>query len=197
MPVIGIDIGQKHDPTAICVAEIDSRRPADADSVESRRRVHYTVRYLDRLPLGTPYPTVVERLDRICRNVHDQTGQVPDIFVDATGVGTPVVDLLRESPQIAPSVWAVVFTSGDRRKEDPTNRKVSLGKAYLVSRLQALFQCQRLHLPGGAESRALARELLNYEIRVGENATARYGAFRTGTHDDLVTAVGLAVQREP
>ena len=25
----------------------------------------------------------------------------------------------------------------------------------------------------------------------------KYGAFRVGTHDDLVTALGLAVQKEP
>jgi hypothetical protein len=41
------------------------------------------------------------------------------------------------------------------------------------------------------------QELLDYEIRVDENANDKYGAFRVGTHDDLVTALGLAVQREP
>jgi hypothetical protein len=39
-----------------------------------------------------------------------------------------------------------------------------------------------------------AQELQDYEIRVDENANDRYGAFRVGTHDDLVTALGLAVQ---
>lgn len=41
------------------------------------------------------------------------------------------------------------------------------------------------------------QELLDYEIRVDENANDRYGAFRVGTHDDLVTALGLAVNSEP
>ena len=36
----------------------------------------------------------------------------------------------------------------------------------------------------------------HYEIRVSEDANDRYGAFRTGTHDDLVTALGLAVQTD-
>jgi hypothetical protein len=35
------------------------------------------------------------------------------------------------------------------------------------------------------------------ESRVDENANDRYGAFRVGTHDDLVTALGLAVQWTP
>ena len=40
----------------------------------------------------------------------------------------------------------------------------------------------------------MARELEDYEIRVSEDANDRYGAFRVGSHDDLVTALGLAVQ---
>jgi hypothetical protein len=49
-------------------------------------------------------------------------------------------------------------------------------------------------LPETPEARALASELLDYEIHVDENANEKYGAFKVGRHDDLVTAVGLAVQ---
>ncbi len=38
---------------------------------------------------------------------------------------------------------------------------------------------------------------LDYEIRVSEDANGRYGAFRVGSHDDLVTALGLAVLVDP
>jgi len=118
--------------------------------------------------------------------------------VDATGVGLPVVDLLRERLH-GGQVVAVYFTYGHRRAEtvEGGQRRVSLGKAYLVSRLQALLQCGRLHLPPTGEAQALTEELLNYEIRVDENATEKYGAFKVGTHDDLVTALGLAVQIDP
>ena len=60
-----------------------------------------------------------------------------------------------------------------------------------------LLQTGRLHLPRTTESEKLAQELLDYEIQVDENANERYGAFRVGTHDDLVTALGLAVNKEP
>jgi hypothetical protein len=79
----------------------------------------------------------------------------------------------------------------------PWRPEVQLGKAYLVSRLQTLLQSGRLHLPRTAEAETLARELLEFEIRVERDANDRYGAFRVGTHDDLVTALGLAVQRDP
>ena len=43
----------------------------------------------------------------------------------------------------------------------------------------------------------LAKELLDYEIRVSEDANDKYGAFRVGSHDALVTALGLAVLDDP
>ena len=42
----------------------------------------------------------------------------------------------------------------------------------------------------------MADELLDYEIRVDTDANDKYGAFKVGTHDDLVTALGLAVQTD-
>jgi len=74
---------------------------------------------------------------------------------------------------------------------------VSLGKTWLVSRLQVLLQTGRILLPKTAEAEALAKELMDYEIRVTEQANDTYGAFKVGTHDDLVTALGLATQVDP
>jgi hypothetical protein len=93
------------------------------------------------------------------------------------------------------TIRAVYFTHGDRltRCEDG----LSLGKAYLVSRMQALIQTRRIELPRTREAEELAEELLDYEIRVDEDANDKYGAFKVGTHDDLVTALGLAMLKDP
>lgn len=191
---MGVDIGQKRDPTAIAVAELVARHNALAPStIES----HYCVRHLERLPLGTPYPQVARRIAEICQRLTQQNHNSPYLYLDATGVGQPIVDLLDQAHLDAKALCAVFFTHGHRRIEHLRERKITLGKAYLVSRLQALLQGRRLHLPPTAEARALANELLDYEIRVDENANDRYGAFRVGTHDDLVTALGLAVHKEP
>lgn len=195
-PIIGIDLGQKRDPTAIAVAEIEHRDADDAQGDRSHKEAHYLIRFLNRLPLGTPYPETARRLGEIFRLVKGRAGLTPRIFVDATGVGAAVVDMLNSQVPTA-SLWAVTFTHGDRRTTHPAERKITLGKAFLVSRLQVLLQRNRLHLPQGSEARALAQELLTYEIKVDENAVDRYGAFRVGTHDDLVTALGLATQEEP
>ena len=189
---IGVDLGQKRDPTAVAVLEVQHHPDG---------RVHFTCRFLERLALGTPYPDVVRRVAAIQQNaavrarqaVMDTTFTDAQVTVttaiDATGVGQPVADLFREAGLPVVSCY---FTHGDRRTE--ANGQVTIGKAWLVSRLQALMQGDRLHLPAShPEARALTRELLDYEIRIDENANDKYGAFRVGTHDDLVTALGLAV----
>ena len=96
--------------------------------------------------------------------------------------------------RVPASLVAAYFTYGDRRIVEHHDQ-VTLGKAWLVSRMQALFQGGRLHLPPGhREAETLTRELLDYEIRVDKNANDTYGAFKVGSHDDLVTALGLATQ---
>ncbi len=190
---IGIDIGQKVDPTAIAVVELQERPDAD----------HWVVRFMERLPLNTPYPAIAQRLATIITGVEDtvpyftrEEGRLItprlelEIYVDATGVGLPVVDALNE---YGLAVVPVYFTHGDRRSV--VDGQVLLGKAWLVSRLKVLFQQGRIHLPAHhPDAEAMARELQDYEIRVSEDANDRYGAFAVGAHDDLVTALGLAVQ---
>src|SRR5918993_2223447 len=181
---VDVDVGQRRDPTAIAVVEQEHRNT----------ETHHIARHLERLPLGSPYPAVAERVAAVVGGVHVATsGQAPTLYVDATGVGTPIVDILSAAGVGGMArLKAVYFTHGDRRKVERS--EVKLGKAWLVSRMQALLQSGLLHLPRSAEAEALGKELLDYEIRVTEDANDRYGAFRVGAHDDLVTALGLATQ---
>jgi hypothetical protein len=209
---IGADIGQKIDPTAIAVAESEIREDGEE---------HFLVRHLERLPLLTPYPKVAGRVAAMVANLSirireqarldfqrtlNETGEEPpyplleaidlavldadmQIYCDATGVGAPIVDLLRVA---GVPVIATYFTHGDHRTV--MGDEIRLGKGYLVSRLQALAQADRLHLPNTNEATAMKDELLNYEIKVDRDGDAKFGAFKTGKHDDMVTALGLAVQ---
>ena len=183
---VGLDVGQRRDPTALCIGEVQRRGETG--------QVHHLIRHLERLPLGTSYPDVAARVAAVCTGVTERTRTAPRLFVDATGVGTPLVDVLRAAGVTA-VVLPVYFTHGDRRQVTPSG-EVRLGKAWLVSRLQALLQSGRLHLARTSEAAALAQELLDYEIRVEANANDTYGAFRVGSHDDLVTALGLATQED-
>jgi hypothetical protein len=185
---VGVDLGQRRDPSAVAVVERE-RRPREPRGTET----HHLVRHLERLRLNTPYPAVAERVAVVVAGVQTQAGQRPTLYVDATGVGTPIVDILRAT-EVPARLVAVYFTHGDRRTRE--QGEIRLGKAWLVSRLQALLQSGRLHLPRTDEAEALGQELLDYEIRVDEHANDRYGAFKVGTHDDLVTALGLATQED-
>lgn len=210
---IGVDVGQQRDPTAICVAEL-GQRPTGRVFHHSDRERHiifgcterciaemeatYTVRFLERLPLGTPYPAVAARLATLVVNV---LARGPDIgahlYLDATGVGRPVADLVTAQIRDRCRFTPVTFVHGHRCSRDADTNELRLGKAFLVSRLQVLLQSTRVVLPSTDEAQALARELQDYEIRVDDDANDKYGAFKVGTHDDLVTALGLAVAEEP
>lgn len=213
---IGADIGQRVDPTAIVVCEALRRdtgrhtRPPTLHPGQSgvgfmQRPVQetvFTARHLERLPLGTDYPSVAARVAEVVRGVWDRyppRGVRVYLTVDATGVGRPLVDLLKEHlAGAAVHLSAATFVHGDRLDGYAGKRELRVGKAFLVSRLQALIQTDRLHLPAGhPEAQVMARELAGYEIKVDQNANDTYGAFKVGSHDDLVTALGLAVLTDP
>ena len=183
--MIGVHVGQRREPSAICAAENPRRR------VNWRADYHFEVRYLERLSAGTSFPDVAKRVGEIAAAAAWRgTGGVK-LYVDATGFGQPIVDVVKANV-FGPTILPVYFTHGDRREADW--QEVTLGKAFLVARIQMLLQTGRLHLPRTQEAKTLAQELRDYEIRVEVDANDRYGAFRVGTRDDMVTALGLAVQ---
>jgi len=186
---VGVDLGQRHDPTALVVAEV---MPASLGVTETR----FTVREFGRLPLGTDYPKVYATIAAVLRGVRAHGCERPHLYVDATGA-VPAVDALRVVLRGVPcTLTAVTFTYGDRYVLGQGT--ASLGKAFLVSRLQVLFQTDRIDLPSSkSEAAAMVRELQDYEIRIDPNANEQYGAFSTGAHDDLVTALGLATMEPP
>ena len=211
----GIDIGQMADYTALVIAEMQWREPERKLPGNPMYEDHWFVRHIGRLALGTKYPVIADNLADMIQeigarvhagNLANRAGHLVPLdfalikfYIDATGVGKPVVDMIRKA---GAKVTAVYFTHGDRRiefaeGENDLDKSIRLGKAYMVSRLQVLLQTQRLHLPNTAEARVLAQELLDYEIRVDQNANDKYGAFKVGSHDDLATALGLAVNETP
>lgn len=205
---IGVDIGQQRDPTAIAVVEeVQPRSPIQSGWRPAGTVVEpkptgsiYTVRFLERLALGTPYPEVARRVADVALGVTQQGKRVwPELLIDVTGVGRPVGELVQAAIEERGGrkhhVKFATFTYG--RALTYADGEQRVGKSYLVSRLQVLLQTDRLALPKTAEAEALAKELLDYEIRVSDEGDDRYGAFKVGTHDDLVTALGLAVLRGP
>lgn len=103
------------------------------------------------MPLGTPYPQVADRIVEVMERLEQRSWprRGPQLFsvelvIDATGVGLPVGDMLRErglDPRL------VLFTGSDKLTIQPQG-VVSVGKAWLVGRIQVLLQGQRPIYPG-------------------------------------------------
>ena len=113
--VIGLDLGQVQDHSAIAVVE--KTFPVDSTTDIPQPAV-YAVRHLERLPLGTPYPKVAARLVELFDRQPLAGGT---LVVDETGLGRPVVDLLRTLP-IKATFRPLTITSGSRARLDATGR---------------------------------------------------------------------------
>jgi hypothetical protein len=170
--VVGVDLGQTADYTAITI-------------LEERERSSYDVRYLERLR-NTPYPSIVRRLDHLVKRLPEK----PSMAVDATGVGRPVIDMIRDA-HLRADVYPITLTGGDAVVRDGMERRVP--KRDVASTIAVLLQTGRLRIARGLkESETLLRELLNFRVKISLSGHDSYEAWREQEHDDLVLAVGLA-----
>ena len=184
---IGVDVGLRQEASGICVVEAEWEGDA----------CHFNVRHLERLPPGTTYPDLAARVAEIHINLKARLDHHCDawIYVDLTGHGAPIRDEIIEATE--QDIYEVRFNHGDLRRVDPDNSwSITYGKALLVSRVTLLLQKGRLHLPDTEQARTLAEELLDYRVEVHKDANEHYGDFKVGTRDELVTALGLAVQED-
>lgn len=186
---IGVDLGQRHDFTAVAVVErLRVKTGFDAANWTDTFADQTAVRHLERLPLGTPYTEVVERI----RAVADELWDTPPmtVVVDATGVGAPVVDLLQRSGIRCP-VAPVLLTSGDAARQEGNYWKVP--KRDIVTRLQVMLEQRELRIAAAIpEAATFVKELQAMRVKTGLSGREQTGAWREGEHDDLVLAVGLA-----
>ena len=178
MYFIGLDLGQKRDHTALAIVErIENRRAFMGTTFE-----RLVVRYVERMPLGMPYPRIVERVRDVvrCSSINCSCS----LAVDATGVGAPVVDMLRAA-QIGCSISAVTITGGEHASGD------SVPKRDLMAEMLLLLENRQLTIGKLTEGPRLIRELCD----VRSHANGRVGADGSGEHDDLVIALALACWR--
>jgi hypothetical protein len=175
--ILGVDLGQAHDYTALSV--LDLKSPTD-----------YHVPHLERLELGTPYPKQVDRIAEL----HGRLKQMAEtkLIVDGTGVGRPIVDSL-----IARGLTftAIQITGGSKVSHDGLYTKIP--KRDLVAGVAVLLQNKSLKI---AESLPLAntlvKELLGFKVSFNARGHDSYSndtlSWREAPHDDLVLSVALA-----
>lgn len=202
---LGLDLGQAQDYSALAIVARDRPPQEVGTSWQYDRRgvptpvtpalappAGYAVSWLQRFPLRTAYPAIVAEVAALVGRL---AGRAPRprlaLVVDATGVGRPVVDLLRREQLPARLVEATI-TGGDTATQEGSAWRVP--KRELVSTVQVLLQGERLKIADALPDAAtLTRELLAFQVKINpETAHDSYGAWREGAHDDLVLATALA-----
>ncbi|MBX5221276.1 hypothetical protein HJC04_13255 [Rhizobium sp. NLR8a] len=169
---VGLDLGQAADFTAIAIVE--------------KTDGGLTVPHLDRVR-GLPYPRLVTMTaDLMARpelRGHSQ------LIVDATGVGRPVLDMLRSS-----ELQPVAVTIHGGAKVQGSRRAPRVPKRDLVNCLLVALQGGVLKISSELQHAAtLARELTEMRRKLSAAGHDSYGVWREGEHDDLVLALALAV----
>lgn len=186
--VVSVDLGSRRDHSAIAVLEErEFRTTWDAVQFGYRWEKRILVRYLERLPLRTNYVDVAARVKEVADSVIYPKARA--VVVDATGVGMPVVDLLKQS-HLKAIVMPVIITGGDTTSRDGNLWRVP--KKDIVSNIQILLEQHTLRLPGTIpEVEMLIKEMQDMRVVVSPAGNEKFGANREGEHDDLVLAVGL------
>jgi hypothetical protein len=177
--VMGIDVGQANDPTAVAIIEHDyhDRNPT------------YRVRALHRYRLGTRYPAIVH--DITTRLLAPPLARTSMLAIDATGVGRPVVDLFRDTPGIR-DVYGITITAGTAVAG--SGYQLSVPKRDLITTTAVLLQHERVRIaPDLPDTHILVGELLSYRIKTTDSGHQRYEPASTREHDDLLLATSLAL----
>ena len=175
---VAVDLGQAQDPSTIAVAErAELRGDWDAAQFCWKKVVEVRVRMLERIPLGTPYPDVARRVVSVLESPR-MAGGSRYLAVDATGVGRPVFDLLREARPPARMLPVIVTGAGQQTYSDGFYH---VPKRDLISGLQVRFQQGRLRLANRLLYAAeLLEELRSMETRVTRSGHEQFGAWADG-----------------
>lgn len=215
--IVGVDLGQVSDYTAIAIVEepvwireewafdlITDQRgwasPADLVPAQIHRarafnqnygrppRPPLSLRHLERMR-HVGYPTIVERVQALLSRPPLSTSRVA-LLVDHGGVGRAVVD---QMTQLGLYPIGVTITGGDKVNRDENGIDLRVPKREIVVATQLVLQAGRLNIAAGLpDAQTLVDELLAFRVKISASGHDSYEG-RSGVHDDLVFAAGVAV----
>jgi hypothetical protein len=184
--VLGADLGQSADPTALAILEhthaFREYARGGSDQVEDT----FAVRHLARLPLGLSYPAQVQEVARLLARP-PLVGNC-ELVIDSTGVGNAVADIFNTAG-LAP--LRVSITAG--AEQSWTNGGWHVSKQVLISTLDARLHTGELRFAKElTEAGAMQEELKDFRRKVSVAGRYTFEA-RVGKHDDLVLAVAIGL----
>ncbi len=143
---VGLDLGLRRDPSAVAVVERLARDTGVYDRVYMHHVMEtlYVVRQARRFPLETPYVEIPVEVRRVMRGLAD--GVSKTLTVDATGVGAPVVELLKRA-DLGSRLKPVVITGGEAVGE--LKHAQTVPRRTLLENLRILLETRAVRLPRG------------------------------------------------
>jgi hypothetical protein len=186
--ILGVDLGQSNDYTAICglhhtVTPLDTWTPWHG-SMKQARVERFDVMALARRPLGEPYPEQVRYVKALLEREPFKGAQ---LVVDETGVGRPVADIF-----VANGLKPNRIAIGSGLEVNQRNGySFTVPKLLLVSTLEAKMHTGQFKIAPEIAGE-LQEELREFQRKVSESGRSTYDA-RSGAHDDLILSCAIAL----
>ena len=198
--IVGLDLGKSQDFTALIVNDLQwcervryarTKFQPIMEPIGRRRVMRHQLVNLHRYPKGTAYPDIYRSVKSVLTQL-PQRERYPELVVDGTGVGAPVVDAMRE---MAMHPISITITGG-RTINKISSAAITVPKTLLASAVDIVLAEDRLDITMKASaSMPLKAELQGFRVKIRATGTEALEAWREGTHDDLVLATALAVWR--
>lgn len=177
----GLDLGQANDFSAFSIAEKNICR--ERGKVWSK----LSIGHLERYPIGTSYYDIAERT---AGRFGDPRLKIRGkLIVDQTGVGKPVMDILRK---FGMKPLGITITGGYQVTEDG-HGGFNVPKRDLVSALVSMYYGNLIAVMGSLkEAEEFKNELQHFSVKQNKNTGFEsFESDEANVHDDLVISVAL------
>jgi len=196
---LSVDLGSEKDYTAISLLErIEKVQDKNIPTLGGRVMIEDPIivtaelhlQHLERVPLKTPYPTIVDKIKFIV-NRPEFVDQIA-LIVDRTGVGLPVTQMMYQQG-LAPI--GINIHGGERITTSKDHYGVP--KRDLVTALLTAFQMKRVKMPSPEVLpiiKDFRDELAGFNMKINkQTGHDSYEAWMESIHDDLVLSVAMGV----
>lgn len=190
--MLGVDLAKSLDYTSFAVVEM-------VWSSEIQDFV-YHLKALDRIR-GVDYPKITDMIlatakrleEEGRRNIATLTSDGPHLCMDASGLGAPIKDYLKQTGwfgggSYGRKIYPVVFTGGEAARLDPVTHNYNISKSIIISNFLSLMQHRRFDYAPDLETLPLLeKEIASFKYHLTPSGHTGFDA-EQGAHDDLICA---------
>jgi hypothetical protein len=191
--MLGVDLAKSLDYTSFAVVEM-------VWSSEIQDFV-YHLKALDRIR-GVDYPKITDMIlatakrleEEGRRNIATLTSDGPHLCMDASGLGAPIRDYLKQSKIFDDAstrgkrLYPVVFTGGEAARRDAVTGNYNISKTLIISNFLSLMQHRRFDYAPDLETLPLLeKEIASFKYHLTPSGHTGFDA-EQGAHDDLICA---------